>query len=359
MELRGGQRQLLLLASGLRDRGHQQLIVCPNGSALEARAQQHGFDVLPLRRRGLGRLPGILRVRHELRREGFEILHAHDGRGQTVSTLASLGLPVRRAATRRVIFMPRGPGQVFKLHRLQYGPFCHAIIAVSASVRELLARAGIPSSKIEVIHDGITIPGNLPSADAQNDARRRWDLPANAFVMGHAGAFTHEKGQDILLEALLEISRAVPEARLLLAGEGPLRASPRITELLRRSEGRARVLDWMDDLTPFFAALDLYVMPSRSEGLGSSALLAMAHGLPVVASRVGGLSEVVEGGITGWLVQPESPSELARTLVMAASRPESLHRFGASARKRARAFSVDIMVSRTEALYQRLMESAR
>jgi glycosyltransferase involved in cell wall biosynthesis len=355
MELRGGQRQLLLLASGLRDHGHQQLIVCPKGSALEERSQQHGFDVFSLRRRGLRRLRGMLGLRRVLRHSGFQILHAHDGRGQTVSTLTSLGLPVRRVATRRVTFMPRGLGRVFKLHRLQYGPFCHAIIAVSTHVRDLLARAGVQPSKIEVIPDGIIIPDELPGNDTRADARRGWDLPTDAFVMGHAGAFTLEKGQDVLLQAFLQMSSSVAGARLLLAGEGPLRDSPRLSALLRKSEGRARVLDWMDDLTPFFAALDLYVMPSRSEGLGSSALLAMAHGLPVVASRVGGLSEVVEDSMTGWLVPPESPDELAQALVTAARNRECLRRFGVSARERARAFSADIMVSRTEALYRRLL----
>jgi glycosyltransferase involved in cell wall biosynthesis len=358
MELRGGQRQLLLLASGLRDRSHEQLIVCANGSALEARARQHQFEVLPLRRRGLRRLGGIVRVRHRLRRDGFQILHAHDGRGQTVSTLASLGLPVRRVATRRVIFMPRGLGRILELPRLQYGPFCNAIIAVSAYIRDLLTRAGIQPSKIEVIPDGTVIPSDLPGDKVRDDARRRWDLPTDAFVMGHAGAFTLEKGQDVLLEAFSQVSISVAGARLLLVGEGPLRDSPRISELLDRSEGRARVLDSMDDLTPFFAALDLYVMPSRSEGLGSSSLLAMAHGLPVVASRVGGLSEVVEDGTTGWLVPPESSAELARTLMAAASDRASLRRFGASARQRARAFSDDTMVSHTEALYRRLLTGA-
>jgi glycosyltransferase involved in cell wall biosynthesis len=250
--------------------------------------------------------------------------------------------------------MPGGLGRVFKSQRLQYGPFCDAIVAVSSSVRDLLVRAGIPFSKIDVIPDGITVPDELPDGNVRNNARLRWDLPADAFVIGHAGAFTSEKGQDVLLEAFLQMSGVLPDARLVLAGEGPLRDSPRISDLLRKSGDRAQVLDWMNDLTPFFAALDLYVMPSRSEGLGSSALLAMAYGLAVVASRVGGLSEVVEDGITGWLVPPDSPAELALALVTAASSRECLRRFGASARERARMFSADIMVSRTETLYRRL-----
>lgn len=346
---------MLLLARGLASRGHEQLIVCPKTSALEARAREQDFNVFALRRR---RMSGKLRLRSKLRHEGFQIFHAHDGRGQTVSTLASLGLPVRRVATRRVTFMPHGLGRLFELQRLQYGPFCHSIIAVSAYVRELLVRAGIPAAKIEVIPDGIAIPKELPDKEARTYARRHWDLPADAFVMGHAGAFTREKGQDILLEAFLQMRGVLPGTRLLLVGEGRLRDTPPISDLLRKSEGRARVLDSMDDLAPFFAALDLYVMPSRAEGLGSSALLAMAYSLPVVARRVGGLSEVVEDGITGWLVSAESAADLAQTLMAAASNRERLRSFGASARERARKFSDDIMVHHTEALYRRLLASA-
>ena len=331
------------------------MIVCPKGSALESRAQQQGLGVYSLRRRGLRRLRGLSGLRRRLRGDGFQIVHAHDGRGQTVSTLASLGLRVRRVATRRVTFMPGGLGRILALQRLQYGPFCDTIVAVSEYVRDLLVRTGVAPYKIEVIPDGITIPSELPNGDVRSRARRQWDLPADAFVIGHAGAFTREKGQDILLEAFLQMSRSVASAGLLLAGEGRLRNSPRIADLLGKSGGRARVLDWMDDLTPFFAALDLYVMPSRSEGLGSSALLAMAYGLPVVAARVGGLSEVVEDGKTGWLVPPESPVELAQALVTAAHNRECLRSFGASGRERARMFSDDTMVSHTETLYRRLL----
>jgi glycosyltransferase involved in cell wall biosynthesis len=253
--------------------------------------------------------------------------------------------------------MPQGLARLLELQRLQYGSFCHAIVAVSAYVRDLLVRARIPASKIEVIPDGITIPIEPPDERARDQVRRRWDLPTDAFVMGHAGAFTREKGQDVLLEAFLKVRAVVPSSRLLLMGEGPLRDSSHISDLLRKSQGCARLFDSMDDLTPFFAALDLYVMPSRSEGLGSSALLAMAHGLPVAASRVGGLREVVEDGATGWLVPPESPTLLAQGLVAAASQPECVRRFGASARERARKFSDDIMIDHTEALYRRLLAS--
>ncbi len=350
-ELRGGQRQLLLLARGLRERGHSQLIACPDDAPLAERARQEGFRAVTFNR-GAGPLPALRELRGQVSRAGFEIVHAHDGRSQTLSALASLGLGTKRVATRRVMFMPGSLGLTIGLHRLQYGPACDAIVAVSDFIRDLLVRSGIAPAKITVIRDGIEIPARLPDAASRADARRRWGFDPEAFVIGHVGAFTPEKGQDVLLEALLRSNAPLlGSAQLLLGGDGPERGSPRMAGLLGKAGDRVRMTGWIEDLTAFFAALDLYVMPSRAEGLGSSALLAMAHGLPVAASRVGGLPEVVEDGRTGWLVHPDSPADLAAALAAAAFDRERLRHFGEHARERAAAFSSDIMVRQTESLY--------
>ena len=354
-ELRGGQRQLLLLARGLDGRGHRQWIVCREGSALEGRARAEGLRTFALPAHDPGALHGLVDVRQELRSTRFDILHAHDGRGQTLSALASLGLPVRRVATRRVVFAPRGLGARLRLQRLQYGYTCDAIIAISQFIRDLLVQAGVPATKIEVIPDGIEIPAALPDAEVRSRQRRQWGFDPEAFLIGHVGAFTHEKGQELALEAFALLSSRLPQAGLLLVGDGPLRVSQGVSDRVRRAQGRARLLDPMEDLAPFFSALDLYVMPSRSEGLGSSALLAMAHGLPLVATRVGGLAEVVEEGRTGWLASPESPEALAEAIVAAASDRERLRRLSAAARERAGAFSSKITLDRTEALYRQLV----
>ena len=357
-ELRGGQHQLMLLAGALRERGYEQLLVCPEDSALEGWAHYEGFRLLTLPRHDPGHLHGITLLRRELETARFDIFHAHDGRSQTVSTLASLGFGAKRVATRRVTFLPRGLGEALQFHRLQYGRTCDAIIAVSGFVRDLLVCSGLEASKIEVIPDGVEIPAQLPDAAFLASIRRQWELEPDAFVIGHAGAFTREKGQDLLLEAFIEAGTSLPaRSRLLLVGEGSLHDS--IGSLVANTRGRAVMLRPMEDLTPFFAALDLYVMPSRSEGLGSSALLAMAHCVPVLASRVGGLPEIVEDGTNGWLVDPESPAALAQALISAASDPDRLRSLGLAARDRACAFSSDIMVNRTETLYHRLVSAGR
>jgi glycosyltransferase involved in cell wall biosynthesis len=346
-----------MLARGLRERGHDQLIACPSDSPLGERARREGFRVVTFSRDG--RLRGTVReLRHEIERSGHQVLHAHDGRSQTLSALASIGFRAKRVATRRVTFMPGGLGPRIGLHRLQYGPTCDAIVAVSEFIRDLLVSSGIAPAKITVIRDGVEIPGQLPDAVMRARARVKWGLDPKAFVIGHAGAFTPEKGQDVLLEAFLRFDAPTPRsARLLLAGDGPERGSTRINGLLDRAGDSMRWVGWIEDLAPFFAALDLYVMPSRAEGLGSSALLAMAHGLPVVASRVGGLPEVVDEGKTGWLVPPDSPADLAGVLATAASDPQRLKQFGERGRQRAAEFSSDIMIQHTESLYVRLTQA--
>jgi glycosyltransferase involved in cell wall biosynthesis len=353
-QLRGGQRQLLMLAGGLRQRGHEQLVVCPEGSALETRAGREGLRVFALPPHDPGQANGIMQLRQQLLAEPAQILHAHDGRGQTLAWLASLGLAVRRVASRRVTFLPDNRAR----HRFIYRHTCHAVIAVSEYIRQLLVSSGIPRARIEVIPDGIEIPPELPSAERRLQVRAQWGMGEHEFVMGHVGAFAPEKGQDIALRAVLLLADRLPQARLLLVGELPPSSAARIEEEVRAMQARVRLLGDVEDLADFFAALDLFLMPSRAEGLGSSALRAMAHGRAVVASRVGGLPEVVQEGKTGWLVPAESPHDLADAILAAASDRARLTEFGISARERARQFSSDIMVARTEALYRRLLAHA-
>jgi glycosyltransferase involved in cell wall biosynthesis len=349
-ELRGGQQQLLLLARGLRARGHEQVIVCPEGSPLERRAKAESLQTFPLPGHDPGQLHGIVQLRQLLLASRFNILHAHDGRGQALAWLASLGTNVRRVASRRVTFLPAGRAR----HRFIYGRTCHAVIAISEFIRCLLIASGIPTEQITVIPDGVDFPEALPDASIRARIRRQWGFTEEEFVVGHLGAWTPEKGQDVAIEAALLLRETLPSLRLVLAGEGPMLDAQTVQQVMQKARDRIRLPGFVKDLPEFLSGLDLYMMPSRAEGLGSSALLAMAHGRAVIASRVGGLPEVVAEGISGWLVPPEDPKALAETILTAASDRVRLANFGARGRERARLFSDVIMLDRTEGLYRRL-----
>jgi glycosyltransferase involved in cell wall biosynthesis len=355
-ELRGGQHQLLLLARGLRERGHEQMIACPESSTLGERAHREQFRVFGLPAHDPAHVHGIMQLRQSLLAEPADLIHAHDGKGQTIARLACLGMPTRprTVASRRVTFAPARSWST----RLKYGWACDGVIAVSESIRSRLLEAGVEAPKIQLVPDGVEVPADLPGEELRAASRAAWGFHVDEFVAGHVGAFTAEKGQDIAVDAMKLLASELPQARLVLAGTFPTQATAftrTIKSQLLEGGNRIRLLGYLEDLTPFFAALDLYIMPSRAEGLGSSALIAMAHGVPVVAARVGGLPEIVEPGRTGWLVEPRSPRALAEAVRCAASDRRRLRDFGIRGRERAQEFSSDKMVGRTEAFYSRLL----
>jgi glycosyltransferase involved in cell wall biosynthesis len=325
---------LLALARGLRDRGHRQQIVSPEGSALESRARGDGFLVA-----SVTNLPKLRRLLC-----GFDVIHAHTGRSQNLAFCATAGLKVRRVVTRHVAFAPNHPS----VHRLKYTLTCHGIIAVSQAVRAALLGAGISGDRIQVISTGVEWPASLPNEEERRAIRSRWGFGDGDFVAGHLGAFTAEKGQDVAVAAAALLQPRMPQLRMVLAGDGPLRDSLRMnTPVLFPGHVSCRA--------EFLAALDLFIMPSRSEAWGLAALEAMAQGIPVVASRVGGLPEMIEANESGWLVAPGDAGELARAIERAASDREALRAMGARARARAKQFSLEETAERTEAFYQRLL----
>jgi glycosyltransferase involved in cell wall biosynthesis len=321
---RGGQESLLTLARGLRARGYRQTIACPRSSALAERATADGFSLAKL---GL---------------RTADIVHAHSGRALTVAFWKTFGsTKVRRIVTRHVAFRPRNPW----LHRMKYKWACQGIIAVSEAVRRGLIDSGIPGAKIEVIHTGIHMPQPAPRD------RKKFGLGDSEFVIGHMGAFTKEKGQDVAVAAAMLLRESLPYTRFILAGEGAL-----LNDLRRRAPENVIFSGFVADRAAFFASLDVFIMPSLSEAWGLAALEAMAHGVPVIASDVGGLPELFENGNGGWLVPAGDPAALARAITAAASDLDRLKAQGQKARDRARLFSIDRMVEQTEAFYQRLMK---
>jgi len=235
---------------------------------------------------------------------------------------------------------------------------------VSKSVRQLLVDSGVPESKVEVIPDGVEIPEVLPVDAVRASERARLRLETQDFVVGYLGGPTFEKGQDIAIQAAALLQESAPQSRMVLAiavsqapdAPPPKRSPFRKGRLIQfYSSPNVRFTGPLGDVADWFAALDLYIMPSRAEGLGSSALLAMAYGVPVVASRVGGLPEIIEDGATGWLIPPSSAEALAQAIVFAAADLTRLREMGAKARERVRAFSSTIMVERTEALYEKVI----
>jgi glycosyltransferase involved in cell wall biosynthesis len=229
------------------------------------------------------------------------------------------------------------------------------IIAVSKAVADFLEARGYDRERILVVHNGVPDIRVIPTA---RSLRQKLGVPPDSPLIGLVGRFICDKGQDIAIEALSRLS--VP-AHLALIGDP---ATPWGRDMRLRSQsapGRDRIhfVGFRDDAREQLADLDLLVAPSRREALSLTLIEAAAAGVPVVASRVGGIPEVVLDGQTGILVAPEDPTGLARAIESLITDPALRMRLGQAARRRYEDhFSLQPMLDATEEVYHGLLAAA-
>jgi glycosyltransferase involved in cell wall biosynthesis len=349
---RGGQEQAFLLMKGLKKRGHRVEIVAVRNSAVALRAQAAGIQVHAVADRAR-RISAARQVRLLLKQKRFELVYANEAHALTAAWLAGSHRHVPLVAARRVTFpLSRSP---ISLARYRAAT---RILAISQAVHDALAAAGIDEDRVEVVPDGVEIPSPI-KAETRGIARKRWGFKADDSVLALVAALTEEKGHALLIEAFSLLRREVPNCRLLLAGEGKLRAQ--LERQVREAdlESVATFAGFVPDVESVYAACDLFVFPSLQEGAGSSLLKAMAFGLPALALARGGVSEIVESGQNGILVQEATAEAISAEAARMLRDPALMGRLGQSARETAAAqYSADRMVDATARIFERLISGA-
>ncbi len=334
---RGGERQVCLLARGLARRGVRQAVAAPARSPLAHRAAGGGELVVRLYPRPALHPANIMRLVAAARGRPGVILHAHTSPTLSLAWLVRRLAPVRAVVhTRRVAF-PVRPSQKYRTAADRY-------VAISQAVADGLLGAGLDPGRLEVIPSAV----DLEPLDAARPAPELASLSRP--VVGCVGQLSAEKGQASLAEAWPSVLREHPGATLVLVGDGPERA--RVERLTAQVPERIVLAGFRDDVPSWLKGLDLYAQPSLAEGLGTSVLDAMGCRLPVVASRIGGLPEVV-GAHTGLLVPPGDPAALADAITALLSDPARARSMGEAGRRRvAEEFGVDRMVERYLGVYR-------
>ncbi|HET7499130.1 MAG TPA: glycosyltransferase family 4 protein, partial [Candidatus Eisenbacteria bacterium] len=238
---------------------------------------------------------------------------------------------------------------------LLYGLPIEAIAAISEGVRRALETSGVPGEVIRVIPSGIDLePFEQPFDRAA--ARASLGLTPDEVLAIQVAALAPHKSQTTLLQAAAAAAGAAPGLRVWIAGEGALKEALLAEHRSLGLGDRVRFLGFREDIVPLLRAADLFVLSSYLEGLGTSVLDAMAAGLPVVATAVGGVPEIVEPEATGLLVPPQDPGALAAAMARLATDPALRAAMGARGRERARAFSADRTAVLTRALYEELLD---
>ena len=278
---------------------------------------------------------GAMRFARMLRRARFDILHQHAG-GRTIPYLAHW-----LTGTRTIVHLhsrvsePQGVEPV-----VPNIDGADLVIATSHAVGDLVG-----GPRIRVVHPGIDLPpSTMPHV-------------ATADCIGTAARLEPVKGISFLLEAFALLLREVPQAQLEIAGDGTERAALLTLATRLGLQGRVVFLGWQRDILPLFSRWRVYAQPSLEEGFGISALQAMAAGLPIVATRVGGTAELVEEGTSGLLVPPRDPRALAAALAQLLRDAALRSRVAAAARQRATLFSTQRMVTAIAEVYRELLAS--
>lgn len=285
---------------------HEVMVISPPDRHLEAAVTRGGgaFRAVPA---SAGQILGL---RKYVKSFMPSLVHLHGYKAELLGRLAAAGLKKPVVVTlhnylvypgSRVLLTP-----LFYFFEKSWPLPVHRYIAVSAALKhDFLARSSTDPKRVVVVHNGIR-----PERFSQ--ARPLPELKAlGSPLIGTALRLTHQKGIDVLLQAAPLILQRYPAASLLISGQGPLEKE--LQEKVARMGLAERIifLGFVENLPEFLASLDIFVLPSRTEGLGIIILEALASGVPVLASNVGGIPEIITSGTHGLLVPAQDPGQLA------------------------------------------------
>jgi len=343
--INGAVMHCLLLTRELARRGHAVTLVCPPGAWIGRQLAGAPVAVVEC---DLSRWPPrqLRRMAAMARERQVDVLHTHMSRAHF------FGVLLRRWSGRPSV------ATAHSRHVQLHWMFNDGVIAVSEATRRYhRTRNFVRRQRVEVIHTFVD-PARFaaPPVAARATIRAALGIGAAAPLIGAIGAVIPQKGLVYLVEALAQVRASVPQARLVIVGD---RSDRHAADVGRRAErlGVAPAIIWAghrDDIAEILAAVDVFALASLEENLPQSVLEAMAAGVAVVATAVGGVPECVGAGETGWLVPPGDATALAEAIAHALRDPDLRRRFGAAGQRRVREhFTADTQVPRIEAALAR------
>jgi L-malate glycosyltransferase len=364
---RGGQNQVLLTVNGLRAIGERAALVAHPDGELRRRAAE-GLELIPIAPRTEMDLAAAWRLSRAVKRLAPDVIHAHDPHGVAMAALAlSLGASSIKSgsggesgggrgdgrspaliASRRVDFHLKGNS----FSRWKYRQV-DCFIAASEAIRQMLVADGVAADRTVTVHEGIDVD-HIVAAPPVNVHEAFW-LPHHAPVVGNVAALVPHKGQRHLVEAAHLVMREVPDARFVILGEGELREALERQVHEYHLEKHVLLPGFRTDVLGCIKGFDLFAMSSVTEGLGTSLLDAMACSRAIVATRAGGIPEIVEDGVNGVLLPPRDHAAMAAAIVRLLKDDALREKMGDAGFARVQArFTVERMVAETASVYARV-----
>jgi glycosyltransferase involved in cell wall biosynthesis len=353
----GGERFAYGLARAL-PREKFEVTLCTTrsmGPDERAELERDGVEVIDLSRRGRFDLASFRPLLRRLRSGNVDVLHAHkfgsNVWGVAFGRASRVPVVIAHEQTWSYSGSPHRVALDFLIGRL-----ADAFVAVSTADGERMVTVEhVPAEKVIVIPNAY-----IPRAPAAgSDLRGQLGLGADDLLIGTVAVMRPQKALSVFIEAFASLADPHPRAHLVLGGDGP--CEQELRELVARSglDERVHFLGMRQDVPEILRSLDIAVMSSDFEGTPLFALECMAAGTPLVATRVGGLPDLVEDGRTGTLVPPRDPAALSDAIDQLISDPDRRAAVASAARERAEEFSIDRIAERFGSMYESLLDRAR
>ena len=352
-EWRGGQQQIAYLLQGLSGKHCPQSVICPSSSQLKKVCSNYHIPCISVPLRGEFDLKSAFAIASISRYFSVNVVHAHCAHSLALSQIARLFYhKPRLVASRRVDF------SVYKkmIGAFKYSnPLVDQIVCVSGAIRDILIRDGIDPKRVQIVYSGVDLS---KFSNALPLDRKQLDIPDHHTIIGTVAALADHKDYPTLLQAARHILNQRQDVTFLALGDGPDKKP--LQELAKELElgSGFRFLGHYENVGSILKMFDIFVLASKTEGLGTSIIDAQAVGLPVVATRAGGIPELINHNKTGLLVTPCQPIQLANALLQLINDNGLSRLLAAQGQQTAGYFNWRRMTEETLNVYQNVLDTA-
>ncbi|BDD12464.1 glycosyl transferase (plasmid) [Fulvitalea axinellae] len=353
---RGGEQQIAYLIEETRAKGIENYVATRRASALGDYCHKNGIPYIELPFASAISLRTAMGIANYCKQNSIDLIHVHSGKSHTLAVISQFFRNTPIILSRRVCFPVKNSAS----SRWKYNhSSIQRILCISEAIRTELKPVVKDHSKLLKVYSGIA-PEKFQNVKFTGyNLRKRFDIPENHTIVGSVAALTAEKGIFTLLDATNKILEQHPETTLVLIGDGALRDElEEYAKELGVSEN-VRFTGFAKNVPEILPQLDIFVLASRSEGLGTSILDAFCCKVPAVASNTGGIPEMIEDGITGFLATVDDSEGFASQITKLIEDPELRQTLTKAATEKLKQFDRKVTAEKTIKIYQEVLDELK
>lgn len=353
MTWRGGEQQLTYLYTELNKRNDlQQIIACPKNSELSKRGTNQNFNIFTYHKSAVLNLSFALRLKTYCRLQKVDVIHAHDSHAHTAAYIAGiLGNNVPLVISRRVDFVV---GKGLLSHKKYNHKNIKRIICVSKAIEKIMAAVITRKGVLCTIYSG-TDSARFPYKKKTGDLYKLTGLAENTPLIGNTSALAAHKDYYTFIDTAALINKSLPNAHFVIIGDGKMKEELLAYTAKKGLESHFHFLGFRADIELLLPDFDIFLMTSKTEGLGTSILDAFACRVPVVATTAGGIPEIVKHKHTGLLAPIGDAASLAQNSLLLLKQPDLKTELSNNAENALKIFSKENMAQKTYEVYEEII----